>query len=504
MKIIRCTTSNKNALFDSAFKENIIIEANSQIALQHLVIEPNSVVFLVNPLNNTITYSVDGNTKIEVELDTKVYTKPAVGDLLDNIARKINNTLSFDIPRNIGMQFYCERDNDRISIYYLIDDFDDGIESGFSELTNAVEDGTEFRRLNKTAGKGRSDDLLDSILGTHSPFTKGCGVLRTKVDFIDTKIGTTNGIIDGQNGFALILSNRKYGMDNLELSDIVAGVYCAGKNETIRIVKNGVETDTGEQLVKYDNTTSGNDPTKKDVLEIALTGGKLIYTQYVDGADNRVHDLGRYDGKTHLYPLISLKGGSTKCILMESYISYDRFFTEDNDDPFRYTLASNSHTTNLGATDTPPVPPTFDRSTLTNYLEFEDATLMKFLGYDNLVYPFAENPFDSNFDGDVFEWLAENKFDPPSLADCYAVEIMNIPLECYDGVDGGKRNIVSYVPVPSQDKTIAYEPANQNFINLNNKNPLSLRHIRARILTTNLNPIKVIGTSSLALVIKEP
>ena len=504
MKIIRCSTNSKVALFDNAFKENIIIAPNSQVALQHLVIEPNSVIFFVNAENNGIIYSVDGNTKISIELDTKVYTKATVGGLLQNIARKINNTLSFDIPRNIGMQFYCERDNDRISIYYLIDDFDDGIASGFSVLENAVEDGTEFRRLNKTAGKGRSNDLLDSFLGSFSPFTKGCGILRVKVDLMDTKIGTSTGIIDGQNGFALVLSSKKYGIDSIELSDIVAGVYCAGKNENITIVKNGVETDTGEQLVKYDNTTSGNDFTKKDVLEIALTDGKLIYTQYVDGAEDRVHDLGRYDGVNHLYPLISLKGGSTKCILAEPYISYDRFFTEENDDPFRYTVSSNSHTSNLGATNTPPVPPTFDRTTMTNFLEFEDGTLMQFLGYDNLVYPYAENIFDADDDGDVFEWKGENVFDPPSLADCYAVEVMNIPLECYDGVDGGKRNIVAYVPVPSQDNTIAYEPANQNFINLNNRNPLSLRHIRARVLTSNLNPVKVIGTSSLALVIKEP
>ena len=513
MKIVRATTTDKNAFFDTTFQEDITIAPYSQLGLQHIIFQPDPILIKIDSTNNEITYAVKTGNKRTVSLVPKTYTRQNFNDLLTNIQVKLNADLNFDrLSRNMGLQFKIERNDDnnaKIELEYRIGHFTQGTAEKLSELVNTTDDGTEFHRLSKSVGRSASMLIGGENAGglcTLMPFNKGCGVIRTKIDLLDTKVGSTTGIIDGQNGFYLALINRQYFQEEIQLQDIVAGVYINGVGDSIRTYQNGIETvhdGTGGTSnivpVKYNSVTSGNDFSKRDVYEISLQDGIFRFRQYIDGADDNIVDLCGYNGTDHLIPIIGIKGGSTRCVIAESIITFDPFVGTDEIvlDP-TVTSYTHTHTNGLGALESPVNPPAPSDSTHQNYLEFQSLQLANYLGFSKLVYDFVTS---TNFTGYI--WVADNVFEPSGASDCYAIEVLSIPLESYDGIAGHKRNILHYIPVENQDKIIAYEPENQNFIEINNRNPISLRHLRMRVLSNNLLPIETVGTSSLALIIRE-
>ena len=94
MKIIRATTTDKNAFFDTTFKEDITINPYSHVGLQHIVFEPNPILFKVDSTNNTITYAVKTGNKRVVSLVPTTYTRQNSEELLTNIQVKLNADLN--------------------------------------------------------------------------------------------------------------------------------------------------------------------------------------------------------------------------------------------------------------------------------------------------------------------------------------------------------------------------------------------------------------------------
>ena len=89
------------------------------------------------------------------------------------------------------------------------------------------------------------------------------------------------------------------------------------------------------------------------------------------------------------------------------------------------------------------------------------------------------------------------------------VELLNIPLDSYEGFSEQRKNILAVVPVNEnnvnqQNFVLQYEANNQNFISIRNESTLSLRNIRARIVNSNMQPIETEGLSHIVLLIKGP
>ena len=68
-------------------------------------------------------------------------------------------------------------------------------------------------------------------------------------------------------------------------------------------------------------------------------------------------------------------------------------------------------------------------------------------------------------------------------------------------------NILSTIPTSkefrdNQLSVLNFEPANMFYLTIRNKQQLSLRNIRARVIDANNEPITLLGFSSLNLLIK--
>ena len=98
---------------------------------------------------------------------------------------------------------------------------------------------------------------------------------------------------------------------------------------------------------------------------------------------------------------------------------------------------------------------------------------------------------------EILEYIEENNEDMKSTDE-----------SSYDSLSGGRKNILSSIPISeriiSNTGIIQYEPAEKNFIALNNRNQLSLRNIRARITTDSFDPISTEGLSTVTVIIKSP
>ncbi len=73
------------------------------------------------------------------------------------------------------------------------------------------------------------------------------------------------------------------------------------------------------------------------------------------------------------------------------------------------------------------------------------------------------------------------------VSDSYLIELLNLPLDSYDSLTNGRKNILASIPISERILTntgiIQYEPNTLFFIDLKNDFPLTLRNIRARIVT---------------------
>ena len=89
--------------------------------------------------------------------------------------------------------------------------------------------------------------------------------------------------------------------------------------------------------------------------------------------------------------------------------------------------------------------------------------------------------------------------------DSYIVQLLTVPLDSYDTFEGGEFSILKVIPnlnQTSDQRKCNYEASNLHFIDLKNSQPQTLRNIKARILTDELEPISTIHMSSLTVLIK--
>ena len=81
---------------------------------------------------------------------------------------------------------------------------------------------------------------------------------------------------------------------------------------------------------------------------------------------------------------------------------------------------------------------------------------------------------------------------------------VNLSVDSFHSGEKGRKNILSAIPVPEDNNSlIRYEPSTLFYVALRNKFKLSLRNIRARVITNQFDPIKTQGLSEINLLIKK-
>ena len=105
------------------------------------------------------------------------------------------------------------------------------------------------------------------------------------------------------------------------------------------------------------------------------------------------------------------------------------------------------------------------------------------------------------------QFIATKTLDNIVSSDSFIIELLNIPIESYDSLSRGRKNILAVAPITERimdanTGIIDYSPNEMFFISLKNRNPLSLRNIKARVTSETGNAISTEGVSTMTLVVR--
>jgi len=258
-------------------------------------------------------------------------------------------------------------------------------------------------------------------------------------------------------------------------------------------------------MIKFDGTTALN---THDFIDISFNKGNIVGTVYYDGGEVELFTTPYdYVNKPTYYGFIIPMAGTSNiivdainCTLNTETIREDINPTLFNSVGIRgskidYGVLKDSVTN---------IPEPAPQNTSSIYkLNWPTRDTALYLGYteQNLTLTASPPQVDPMF-------VALEGFQPVQDSDIYLVELLNIPLNSYDGFSAGRKNILSVIPVNERnvgqkDNVLQYEANNLNFITLKNDYEFSLRNIRARIVDGKFNPIITEGLSSLTFYIRQ-
>ena len=154
----------------------------------------------------------------------------------------------------------------------------------------------------------------------------------------------------------------------------------------------------------------------------------------------------------------------------------------------------------LAIADLTDSPPSFEKGEEYEHdLVFQKEDVAAAFGFDDRV-----NTVKST---DACTFLAPHSVVKTNHPSNYKVELLNIQLESFDSQKEGRMNILSTIPTSKEFRddqlsVLNFEPSNMFYLTIRNKQRLSLRNIRARVIDANNEPISILGFSSINLLIK--
>ena len=509
MKFIRLVGSNNanDGILDNEFNQDIKIEEGSQIAYRSLAVDLDPQEFNVDASNNQISFQSNindagsvGNAKLTAPV---TYTTDNAEDLLSDLQKAINNSLIYN-RKNIGTQFQAIIKNGKTRI-----------ESQFCENTvqllrknfagdfgSTLNDTSISSKGNISSSSSNTND--SNLLFSHQEFGKGCAVFRTRIRNL-----TDNGGASNTNGFEIGLSDVKPTTWN------TSGAFTlpdAQKTYNVSIGKptdnyffndkNGADQDSGFAPENHLVATK----TTNDIIEFAKIGNQLFIRTYRDSQatadvlattnlETTYSGVGEFGVNQPLYPYIIFHGNNNNAMLDGYTRCFFDPFVSNVDPGIAVTTEDieqgNEHTA-LGVSPSDAVPARNLKSKFT----FGSFQLATHLGFDQTEFR-SETTIN-------YLVHSKNLYTAALTYDNLVVELMNLQVDSYDGLEKGRRNIIATIPTNSdQNGVIVNEANNLVFIDLDNAQPRFFRNIKARLLYGDLTDIKTIGLTSLSLLIKK-
>ena len=208
---------------------------------------------------------------------------------------------------------------------------------------------------------------------------------------------------------------------------------------------------------------------------------------------------------TKLYPIIFfLAGGSTGATADSGACRLALMNYSDNPYDFPKT---NSADHDLGA-----VQKGQEQSSNGSNSFFNWATekLSAHLGYNYIYYP-PPSPSTQTFFTTLSFPSERQLISDQSKNDNYIIELMNLKLQSYDGysdnvnnIRAGMKSILATIPADqNSDDVVRFNATTPYFLNLDNKDSVSLRNIQARILNLDYSPVSTVGLCIITLLIRD-
>ncbi len=508
MKFIRLISNNNSddGVLDNEFNSDIKIDENSQIAYRSLAVDLDPQEFVIDASNNQISFQSninDAGTIGTEKLSFATYTTDNAEELLSDLQKAINNSLLYN-TKNIGTQFQTLIKNGKTrieskhcpnSVQILRNNF-----SG--DFGSTLNDALMATTGNISASSSQTSDV--NLLFSHQEFGKGCSVFRTRIRNL-----TDNGGASNTNGFEIGLSDvnpttwNTSGTFTLPNAQKTYNISIGKPTDNYQFSnKDGAYQDSG---IAPENTLVAT-RTTNDIIEFVKVGKELIIRVYrnsqvtadilsTTNLETEYNGAGEFGVEQPLYPYIILHGinnnammdGYTRCFFdpFKSNINPNEAVTVED-------IAQGNEHTELGVKPSDARPSLnlngrfiFNSSILAEHLGFDNASLLSELaGSDYIVH-------------------SRNAYTSALTYDNLVIELMNLQVDSYDGLEKGRRNIIATIPaIGNADGVIVNEANNLVFIDLDNAQPRYFRNIKARILYGDLTSVKTVGLTSLTLLIK--
>ena len=489
MKLIRLYTSGERSSegrlttcsFNNNFQDNLVLPPFSKLAFLNASIDTMETEIVIDNTNNKLSYSLNsGLDKEEVTLTNAVYTKKQLNDLLLDMRAQFNNSV-FLVEGGTGWLGYVGVEwNVTVRLFKVNIEYKRSALESYEESLDFEGTDIEFDNTTETVGVYNnttySSTEFTEVAMLPVPVSKGFGTIRAQIDLLERADPQNL----ASNGFVIGFSTTN--LSTIEPSDFTQSMITyglkvsltnAGAPRYVTYLDGVATTVTAGTLTP---TYNGESDPNNDYLDVSINGSNIQIGAYTESDDYVNLTQHPYTAEQNLYPFIAFNTGSDFTIASNLAMTPSPYF------PLK-TKGQNL----LGSV--PPVPPepalglgTLNFESLNG--EVNSIELAKFLGYNEI----------SLSTGDIvpeFTFVAQTNFQGANLANSFIVELQNIQLQSYDGFKEGRKNILYFMSQDSSDGYLHFEVNTPQPIDLNNKNEILLRNIRARILDDNYTPILI-------------
>ena len=521
MKLIRLasfSTSTDEPTWSTNFNEDILIDANSSIALHNVSFETSFNVVVIGADNDTLRFKLkqsDNYTTVSLEHGT--YSESNYLEFLADIQTKLNRALTDPASKQLGTSAQVTHNSDgKIEIAFRQSHrMRLGVQVSFTlfninNIEQTAAGGGAFYYSSQSAQ--RKPDCTNVLYSAY-PLGLGLSVWRCRLyEWVNPGMGQT------VQGFTVGLSKHQPStwVSKGTISADEAGYYIRGRhpnseyeysypsNGGSRFDSSELNIGSGISPVKYDIGSSLN-----DIVSVRLRGGKIqlvLHQNNVNGDDSnpgtaKVIYEEDYDHQAPYYPYMVIHGLATNIKLTRLEATLDAFVVPNW--PAAATDVGDAAVTTIN-----PGNGSF-RDTIT-YIDLMSHRLAAFLGFDPDLLILSDG-----FDNYEVGFEASKLFEPTILGDNFMVLLRDIPLDSYDGgypdtagnAIGKRRNILATIPVTANNGiynsgVVTYEPSEKTFISVRNQRPQTFRNIRLELLKSDDTPVATTGLSVITLLIK--
>jgi hypothetical protein len=482
--MLRLTTTDPQAIWDSTFNEDVYAQPYSEIALYSLSTHINPSQLTIDAQNNGITYSVDGdNYARKVFLEMGTYRSNNTQSLFDDLETKLNRSMMYNSIQigkewsvaNVGNILNIQCDRGTVSNMDPTDTLN-------GQVGCVIDTDGPTPTIQREGAPG---NVNDAFFWVKSPQCRGAASMRAH---LNTEGGTNETMIMG-----LLQAPPLSTTTSIDVKDILFGiVYNGAGDNNYGVIQYGDVVQTKE-VINYDGPGSLDN----DTLAIDFVNERIIARVY--RSDGSVDALGEFDGEyTHTraepyFPVWDFPGDSVwDSLCFSTSPSYN---VNNKMRPTRERKGALSALPNMSGQQQPTQ----------NFFAFDDLFVSQFMGWANQRQPPIKPPYQATFiTADNITYKGATAFLMRDFNEGYVVELLNMTLPgSFDSQSNQHRNFIDVIPQENDIRErLTYKASRPQFFPLENKHALTLRHIRARLLLEDLTAPSVYGTSILTLLVR--
>ena len=513
------TFGNERGEFDNFYNDEIFIEKDSEIAVHSCCLEIDNLKIRIDENSDQLAYRIDnGSTDSSqrfINIPHGQYGKDNIDDLINYITDMFNSSLNVDVENACEWKIETVAvPNQKINkqlIFRLSDSkrynaFDDSKSDGLNRdrfsfgsqinVINSTQDSQPVLVRN-TPPQLPHDNMNQVCVGK----IKICkGSCQTGVQLI--KLPPVNSLAN-ESGFVIGWGDARHDYVNhaVQKGHLRYFVRCPPMLGTTAFYHFKIK---GEQ-----EQLSAVQVLIGDKVQIELSEGVVrgVIYRLAGGVDRQILFEDRYpynsqgvntDQDIDLKPVLALFGRSTNMEVRNFYYNADPY-TVNNSSIIR--LNSLSYTVDED-------PPLFGSGNISFILTFQNINMANQFGYELVSPQSTDGASQNHIASDDNECRAVNSFLRSHHGANFKIEMLNLMIDSYDSLTAGRKNIICVIPVEdefidNQKSRINFQPENILYLSIKNKDRLSLRNIKCRLLDSLNNPVGLIDFSSINFIIND-